>query len=122
MRINIPIPDGANLDVNKYHRLINAQEIDIFNPTDPTFTSCCTAIRDNVTQYDTTINFRLINYLSNVAVMCNPGCNYYRVDENDYISCDCPAGVLRSQNYYITFDNLTIKNISDFDWEVFLLL
>jgi hypothetical protein len=119
IRINIPILDGTNLDVQKYHRLKNTQGIDIFNPTDSAFISRCVVMKDNVTQYDTTINFRLNNYLSNVTVMCSPGCDYYSVDESDYLVCDCPAGVLRSQNYYYTFDNVTIKNISDFNWEIF---
>jgi hypothetical protein len=113
--LKFPMNYRANLNMTKYRRLAS-QNVDSFNPAAPAFVSRCVRLRDNITGYDTTINFRRQNYYQNKSVDCGEGCQYQEIDNLDYVVCNCSS--LKDEEYNNSFVSFVLDSLPKMNWDI----
>jgi hypothetical protein len=89
---NIKISSPLNLDTNdilEYKELKNKTGIDRLNPKDRAFNDRCYSVQDPYTGVDTTVNYRIEKYFFNKSISCSVGCEYSRLEDNSYGTCQC---------------------------------
>jgi hypothetical protein len=86
-QVSIPIVSRSEVNLTLFKEM-EKYGIDIFNSTDPTFTSRCNAFKDN--DKDTTVNYRINNIYQKRIPMCiGFNCSYQGINEFDYVKCNC---------------------------------
>jgi hypothetical protein len=86
--IKFPLKNESMLNLDKYYAL-SQEDINIFNPNDPAFISRCKKLKDNITDFDTTINYRRTNYFQNITAMCSNDCEFSHINKDKYVDCNC---------------------------------
>jgi hypothetical protein len=115
--IKTPIknPDLLNLT---FYTQMNSSGIDAFDPNDDAFTSGCFRHVDNMTGYDTTINYRRSKYFLNKSALCKGSdCTYEAIDENDYVICNC-ANIQSNKPIYNEFVNYFLTALGTWNFYV----
>jgi hypothetical protein len=90
VKIAIPLPDASVLDMKLYQMFSQEYGIDIFNASDPAFTSRCNNFVYNGTDADTTLNYRRTYVYQNKTANCmGSDCYYGGIDSDNYMGCNC---------------------------------
>jgi hypothetical protein len=76
--------------------------IDIYDPMDRAFNDRCFSFIDNLTKFDTTINYRREFYFQNKTVQCSDNCTYEGFDFYNFLTCKC-IGLSPNVAIQITF-------------------
>jgi hypothetical protein len=85
--IKLPLQLTA-VEASKYNKL-KESGIDIFNSGSPAFRTNCFSYVDPDTEYDTTLNYRVHNYMMNRTDCIKQGCTYKDIGSDGYIVCTC---------------------------------
>jgi hypothetical protein len=100
LSINLPLQLSTN-ETDRYTTL-KSEGIDAFDPNDPAFHTYCYPFVDNQTNYDTTLNYRINNYLSDKNGCLNNGCEYKGVNnDTSYIQCNCKGSRTNQGNSFV---------------------
>jgi hypothetical protein len=104
--IQVPVK-LSKTERESYDKLI-AQGVDMLNPKDRAFVSKCVTLIDPATDYDTTMSFRINNYLKPRSECILNGCGYKNFTTEGYINCDCtkpPSDNDAKSNYLDIIDS-----------------
>jgi hypothetical protein len=117
-QIKTPLNDNQ---INKtlLYELKN-KSIDIYNPNDKFFNSRCYSNIDPVTQYSTTLNFRIKSYFRQKTILCDNGCEYISIDENDYVTCTCSDQSKVNTEFSYNIIEFIKKGYSNINIDLFL--
>jgi len=89
--IQIKMPLNArsrfNLNIEPYKYLIHNRSVDVFNFTDPFYTSRCFVYQQN--GVDIPLNSRRHLLFPNTTVSCGTGCTYSGIDNETNMVCEC---------------------------------
>jgi hypothetical protein len=85
----IKIPLSLSTKDKELFGKLRQQGIDVFNSHQPAFRTNCAPLTDPITQYDTTLSYRINNYQQNRTDCLDLGCVYDSFSLEGYISCNC---------------------------------
>jgi hypothetical protein len=85
IEVPVVLSDKEKDFYTKYKKL----GIDVFNPTHQAFRTKCYSFVDPDTEYDTTLSYRLNNYLKNRTECESTGCGYTGLSVDWLMNCDC---------------------------------
>jgi hypothetical protein len=116
--IKTPMTDKSQL---QQYQDMKDRNIDIFDPNDPAFTDRCFQYVDNTTGMDTTLNWRIKNYLQNNTISCSSragtNCTYRGIDDNGYVICKC-AGTVVDDDVSNDFVNFLADTYSSLNLDI----
>lgn len=108
---------SSQLNLNKYYNLAS-ENVNIYDSQNPAFQSRCVRLRDNSTNYDTTINFRRTNYFANKTVNCGAECRFSEIDLNEYVNCQC--NIADNKEFANSFEDIVLNSLPSFNYEIFI--
>jgi hypothetical protein len=87
LSLKIPVVLGSK-DREDYLNFMN-KGVDIYNSRHPAFRTRCYSFTDPNTDYDTTLDYRIKNYLRNRTECFQTGCSYSGMSLDGYVDCQC---------------------------------
>jgi hypothetical protein len=97
--LSIKMPLLMNVNETRKYTALKRRGIDAFDINDPAFNSYCYPFVDNQTGYDTTLNYRINNYLNDKNDCQSNGCEYTGINgDNSYIQCHCKGSRKHSKS------------------------
>jgi hypothetical protein len=114
--IKFPLKSESKLNIPLYRQL-EYNNVDIYNANDTAFISRCKMLRDNLTEYDTTINFRRKNYYQNLSSDCGTSCTYQGIDDSEYIICNC-SSLHPEENYQQIFLDVILNSLPTINLDI----
>jgi hypothetical protein len=91
MKLQLPV-NLSPKDREDYLKFQNIG-IDIYNSGHPAFRTKCFTFTDPSTDFDTTLDYRIKNYMRNRTECVNTGCSYSGMSLDGYVDCQCETGM-----------------------------
>jgi hypothetical protein len=89
IQIPVVMTDSEKQNYEKF----KTQGLDLYDPTQQAFRSKCYSFSDP-NEVDTTLDYRLSNYLLNRTDCLDNGCVYLNITSDGFINCDCESSVV----------------------------
>jgi hypothetical protein len=89
----IQIPVVMTDDEKRTYEKFKIQGLDLYDPTQQAFRSKCFSFSDP-NEVDTTLDYRISNYLVNRTECFDNGCVYLNITGDGFINCDCSGSAV----------------------------